>query len=126
MIPESCLYEQGDAPLRGTYGISARDESLEFVIDWLDGKGEHQQRYAIIPDGVARPFAGGDLIDEMKLAVVSDRELLLSGIWRGKERMIVQKQLDESLQAMRVTQLIRLPMGDSPANVSVYRRNARA
>jgi len=36
--------------------------------------------------------------------------------------MVAQRQLDDSGQAMRVTQLVRLADGEHLANVSVYRR----
>ncbi len=36
--------------------------------------------------------------------------------------MVAQRQLDASGNAMRVTQIVRLPNGESPGNVAIYRR----
>ena len=53
---------------------------------------------------------------------VSDRELNSRAYYRGKVRMVAQRQLDDTRSAMRVTQVVYLPDGSRPANVSVYRR----
>jgi hypothetical protein len=40
--------------------------------------------------------------------------------------MVAQRQLGDSGDAMRTVQMVRLPDGTSPANVSVYRRAPEA
>lgn len=123
LIPESCRYEQGDPPRAGTYRIEARAGRLHFVIDWTAADGSaHHAEFSGVPDGVPAPFDGGELADALSVTVVSARDLRSSGYWRGAELMVAQRQLDDTGTAMRVTQVVRLPDGSSPANVSVYRK----
>jgi len=124
LIPESCRYEQGDPPREGTYRIQeAEGGELEFEIAWIDAEGErHAVSFSGRPDGQAVPFAGGELADALAVSAVSARELTTRACWRGKERMVAQRQLDDSGLAMRVTQLVRFDDGTTLANVSIYRR----
>lgn len=124
LIPQSCRYEQGDPPRAGTYRIEeGPDGTLVFEAEWIDASGVSQSvRLAGAPDGSKTPFAGGDLADALAIEAVSERELNSYAYYEGRELMVAQRQLDSSGQAMRITQVVRLPMGQSPANVSVYRR----
>jgi hypothetical protein len=124
LIPETCVYEQGQPPLAGTYRIEADDGLLRFTIEWGDIAGtSHQVTFGGRPDGIATPFAGGDAVDSMAITLVSPRDLRTSAYWRGQERMVAQRQLDAVGNAMRVTQLVRFGDGTSAANVAVYRRH---
>ncbi|MBW2731623.1 MAG: hypothetical protein JRH20_04470 [Deltaproteobacteria bacterium] len=124
--PKSCNYQQGEAPQAGTYEIGDNAGRLEFVIRWSDAEGSDQEvAFGGAPDGVRVPFAGGDLADALAVEATSPRELTSSAYWRGKERMVAQRQLDATGMAMRVTQVVFLPDGSHLANVSVYRRVVR-
>ena len=123
LIPESCQYEQGEAPIEGSYEISDDNGVLHFTMSWRDASGEsHQVSFSGVPDGSKQPFSGGELADALSVTAVSERELRSSAFYQGKELMVAQRQLDETGQAMRITQVVRLPDGSQPANVSVYRR----
>ena len=124
LLPESCNYEQGDPPRAGTYRISeAEGGALDFEIGWIDSGGEEQVvRFSGVPDGGPAPIEGGELADAISVSAVSARELTTRAYWRGKERMVAQRQLDDSGAAMRVTQLVRFDDGTTLANTSVYRR----
>lgn len=124
LIPESCNYEQGDPPLEGSYRISETEHGrLDFEIAWTDSGGErHAVSFSGVPDGEPAPLEGGELADTMSVSAVSARELTTRAYWRGKERMVAQRQLDESGAAMRVTQLIRFDDGTTLANTSIYRK----
>ncbi len=126
LIPESCNYEQGDPPTDGWYRIAEEpDRTLSFTARWTDSdEKRHEIRFAGPPDGSRVPFAGGELADALAIEAVSSRELNSYAYYRGVERMVAQRQLDGTGQAMRVVQLVRLPGGASPANVSVYRRSS--
>ena len=123
LIPESCRYEQGEAPRAGRYLISLDGTDLVFRAEWTDalGKAQHVE-FRGPPDGSKIPFAGGELADALAIDAVSERELNSYAYLRGVELMVAQRQLDSTGSAMRITQLVRLPDGTSPANVSVYRR----
>ena len=121
--PSTCDYEQGAPPRTGRYQIVDRGGELHFTMEWTDQQGvDHRAGFSGVPDGMPRPFAGGDLADALSITAVSPRELTSAALYRGVERMFAQRQLDDTLQAMRVTQLIRLPNGSRPANIAVYRR----
>lgn len=123
LIPESCSYEQGDPPRAGMYRIFERDDRLVLGVEWTAADGSSDAvELAGIPDGVPRPFAGGDAIDSLAVELVSPRDLRARGLWDGQELMVAQHQLDDTGQAMRVTQLLRFADGSRLANVSVYRR----
>src|SRR5687768_1949596 len=99
--PTSCAYQQGEPPRSGRYVIEESAGVLHFSIEWVDHVGaEHRVAFSGIPDGVARPFAGGDLADALSITAVSPRELTSAALYRGKERMFAQRQLDETGQAM--------------------------
>lgn len=124
LLPESCDYQQGDAPRSGTYLIE-EDESgrLSFTVDWTDAEGaSHQATLSGMPDGKPAPFAGGDLADAVSVQAVSTRELNSSAFYKGKKRMVAQRQLDDTGMAMRVTQVIYFPDGSQLANVGIYRK----
>ncbi|MCA9670187.1 MAG: hypothetical protein KC503_31550 [Myxococcales bacterium] len=124
LIPESCQYEQGPPPRSGTYRIEASDDDqLDFFMDWIDHEGSARSAsFGGKADGSRVPFPGGELADAFSIEPVSPRELNSRAFYRGVERMVAQRQLDEHGVAMRVTQLVRLPGGESLANVSIYRK----
>ncbi len=120
--PSSCVYEQGEPPLAGLYRIVEGDDGrLHFHVRWTDAeRREHAVSFAGNPSGEPEPFAGGDLADTLSVKAVSPRELNSTASYRGVERMVAQRQLDETGRAMRVTQIVRLPTGESLANVAIY------
>ncbi|HLU64694.1 MAG TPA: hypothetical protein VKZ63_00370 [Kofleriaceae bacterium] len=124
--PTSCRYEQGEPPQAGVYRIEQAGDALHFHVEWTAADGtRHEVEFSGVPDGRREPFAGGDLADALSVHAVSPRELTSSAYYRGTERMVAQRQLDDSGNAMRVVQLVRLPDGTSPANVAVYLRQVR-
>ena len=124
LIPQSCRYEQGDPPRSGHYRIEENDDgTLQFTATWTDAEGETSSvTFSGFPDGTKAPFDAGELADALAIEAVSSRELNSYAYLDGQELMVAQRQLDETGQAMRVTQVVRLPSGESPANVAVYRR----
>lgn len=124
LIPESCQYEQGEPPRSGFYRIEENaDGTLQFTAEWTDHEGKDQSvMFSGPPDGTKTPFAGGELADALAIEVVSPRELNSYAYFEGKELMVAQRQLDATGQAMRVTQVVRLPNGHNPGNVAIYRR----
>jgi len=124
--PTTCDYQQGEPPLAGTYRIVESEGRLEFTIEWVDAENARQEvKFSGMPDGKPVPFAGGDLADALSVTAVSARELRSSAFWKGTERMVAQRQLDESGVAMRVTQVVYLPDGVRLANVALYRKQVQ-
>lgn len=124
LIPESCRYEQGAPPASGVYRIDAGpDGALHFHVEWVDADGTPGSvTFSGVPDGKLVPIEGGVLADALSIEAVSARELNSYAYLEGRALMIAQRQLDETGQAMRITQVVRLPSGERPANVAVYRR----
>lgn len=120
----SCDYEQGAPPQSGVYRIADDDAGvLHFVIEWVDAEGKaHDVSFSGPPNGEAMPFPGGDLADAFAITLVSPRELNSSAFYRGRELMVAQRQLDDTGNAMRVVQQVRLPDGTTPTNVAIYQR----
>jgi hypothetical protein len=116
----SCEFEQGDAPQAGTAGGIA---SLLFRTQWVDSEGEAQSaEFSGIPDGKPVPFNGGDLADALSVTAVSRRELNSAAFYKEHERMTVSRQLDDTGGALRLIQAVKLPSGEQPTNISIYRR----
>lgn len=123
--PRSCNYEQGEAPRAGSYTITERSADLVFDMHWVDSSGEgHDASFAGPPDGAPHPFDGGALADALVIEAVSPRELNTRALYKGRECMVAQRQLDESGRAMRVIQLVRSDGGAQFVNQSVYVRAA--
>ena len=123
LIPESCRFEQGAPPRSGTERIVRNRERLRFELSWVDASGVAEGAvFEGVPDGKPEPFAGSDLADTLVVHAVSARELTTSAFYQGKERMVAQRQLDDTGAAMRLVQVVRFPDGETLANISVYRR----
>ena len=123
LIPDSCQFEQGEPHLAGTTTIREDGDQLIFDLTWTEADGQEQQAsFAGVPNGVPAPFNGGPLADALKVEAVSATDLRITASLDGRELMTVQRQLDRTGQAMRVVQVVRLPGGTAPANVSVFQR----
>lgn len=123
LMPETCDYQQGDPPRSGRYEIDEDEGELVFTIAWEDQEGNAEKAsFRSVPDGSRRPFAGGELADELSVTAISPRELNSAAFYKGEERMVAQRQLDDTKNAMRVTQVVRFPDGESLANIAIYRR----
>jgi len=119
--PRTCDYQQGSPPIAGRYIITMRGDEILFRIEWVDEGGQsHAAEFSGPPSGEPVPFDGGDLADSLVIDAKSPRELTSRAFWRGKERMLAQRQLDDSGRAMRVTQLVRFSDGSSAYNIAVY------
>ncbi len=120
---ESCDYEQGDAPLSGSYEISEEGDRLTFRMQWVDAEGEpHDMSFGGIPDGEPVPFAGGDLADALSITAASSDRLNSSAFLKGTELMIATRSLSADGRTMHITQTVRLPDGSEPTNRSTYHR----
>jgi len=126
LIPESCDYQQGEPPQSGHYRIDDGGGRLTFHMEWTDATGAAKRAsFSGNADGGKETFPGGERADELEIRAVSERELNSYAYWQGNERMVAQRQLDDSGMAMRITQVVRFPDGTQLANVSVYRKLVR-
>jgi hypothetical protein len=120
---ESCAYEQSEPPLEGHQIISDGPDGLVIQMSWTDGGGEtYSHIFAGVPDGKARPFAGGDLADALSVTLMSDTELKVSAFLRRVELMTARYLLAEDGMHLDLIQAVHLPDGSKPANLGRYRR----
>lgn len=123
LIPESCIYEQGDSPKEGTYRIEEGDGGLVFHMMWTDSAGEeHSFSFTGIADGEQRPFSGGELADALSVTAVSETELNSAAYKAGKELMLATRTLVGDGFYLDVRQMVRLPDLTEPTNFARYKR----
>ncbi len=125
--PASCEYDQSEPPRHSTYRIEQVGASLTFTVHWVDAEDrQHRMSFSGVPNGERVPFDGGELADALSVSAVSERELNTSAFREGRELMVAQRQLDDTGQAMRITQVVRFVDGTFAANVGVYLKNPSA
>ena len=123
LIPLTCAYEQGDAPIAGTYSIEENEGVLTFYMGWTDtGGGQHDYSFGAKPDGKRKPFKGGALADSISINAASANELNSAAYKDGKELMLATRTLSDDGDYMEVCQLVRLPDLTEPTNFARYRR----
>ncbi|MGB3624371.1 MAG: hypothetical protein WA989_00990 [Henriciella sp.] len=120
--PGTCDYKQGDPPRVGSYIIYEEGGELVFDMAWTDLAGAtHEASFRGTPDGEARPFKGGDLVDSLKITAENRSELNSSAAMKGETLMRASRTLIDD-DTMRIVQTVYLPDGTAPTNKSVYRR----
>lgn len=123
LVPESCIYEQGEAPLSAAYTIEENDGALTFHMEWTDSSGEsHKYSFSGRPDGEQKPFAGGDLADALSITAVSDTELNSAAFFKGRELMKATRTLENDGVYMDIRQSVVLPDLTEPTNYSRFKR----
>ncbi|MEQ9316704.1 MAG: hypothetical protein RLN72_12695 [Henriciella sp.] len=120
--PASCDYKQGDPPRAGSYIIYVEGSELVFDMAWTDLAGNaHEASFRGIPDGEARTFNGGDLVDSLTITAENRSELNSSAAMKGETLMHATRTLIDD-DTMRIVQTVYLPDGTAPSNKSVYYR----
>lgn len=124
---DSCTYQQSEPPVSGHQIISDGPGGLTLQMSWTDREGNtHTYSFAGIPDGKARPFAGGPLADAITISLPSDSELKVSASLKGRELMTAKYLLHADRQFMELIQVVYLPDGSTPTNVGRYRRRLQS
>ena len=121
LMKGSCVYEQGLPPLDGQYRVTQKNKDIIFQMIWLDNSGERQEFiFKSRPDGLAIPFAGGDLADSLSTYKLSERELNTVAYKNGTRVMEVKRTLSNSLDQMTVSQTVFLSESEKRTNWSSY------
>ncbi|WP_084420591.1 hypothetical protein [Henriciella litoralis] len=121
--PASCKYEQGEAPVSGTYVISESGDDLAFQMSWTDRSGQdHDAHFQGKPDGIATPFNAPGLADSFSIDMPTPSELNSSASLNGALTMRATRTLIDD-DTMRIVQTVFLPDGTQPSNRSVYYRD---
>ncbi len=123
LVPDSCEYEQGEAPQAGFYAIQESGNELEFQMGWIDSEGEqHAHSFRCAADGEHYKFAGGDLADAISVTASSETSLDSSAFYQGTERMMAYRTLVDNGAVMEVIQKVCLPGGGALSNLAKYVR----
>ncbi|WP_417450802.1 hypothetical protein [Kordiimonas sp.] len=92
-------------------------------MSWTDASGEEQTHsFTGVPDGDARPFAGGELADSLSVSAPSVTELNTAAYFKDRELMSVKRVLLPGGTHMEVLQAVHLPDGTTPTNIARYCR----
>ncbi|PCI75615.1 MAG: hypothetical protein COB20_12515 [SAR86 cluster bacterium] len=52
LLPELCIYQNGDSPVSGSYVIRSKDGTIEFEVEWTDTSGaDHRLSFGGSLDG---------------------------------------------------------------------------
>jgi len=73
LVPENSQYEFGEPPKSGTYKILQKDNTLTFVMNWVNSQGEKQAvEYSEICDGKFYDYPVKEIADEIRLSLKND------------------------------------------------------
>jgi hypothetical protein len=123
LMPETCNYEQGEAPIAGSYTIEEGGKGLIFTMRWTDTAFEqHDISFTACPDGKRHAFDGGALADALSVTAVSKSELISAAFKGGMELMLATLTLSENGNFLDLKQVVRLPDLTEPSNLSRYKR----
>jgi len=125
LVPELCLYEEGEPPSSGLYTIAQVGDEVGFAIEWTDVQGQrHDVRFAGPDDGTRRTIAG-QAQAELSVDRIG-RTILDTSVFNG-ERMVSYARRCASLdgQLLSTVQQGYRADGTRYRNFQVYRRQAR-
>ena len=121
LVPELCIYQQGDPPLEGTYHIGSKNGAIEFRIAWKDQAGqEHNLEFGGPLDGEAhKSDAPG--VSHVKYEKISESILDSTSYDNGSILMYARRIASADASLLSVMQ--RIMIGESAhSNFQVYRR----
>ena len=121
LIPELCIYEQGEAPQTGIYRITQTDGVVSISIDWLDRENvEHHVEFRGVPDGSEMPTEVPGLT-HMTLTKINS-STLDSAAYNGEQRIMYARRVAHG-NLLSTLQRITTDAG-SISIFQVYRRAA--
>jgi hypothetical protein len=121
LIPELCIYEQGEAPQQGEYTIAEADGTFLILISWTDAQNDkHSIEFSGAPDGSNYPTEAPGLT-HMTLTRVSPG-ILDSAAYNEEVQMIYARRIAHD-NLLSIWQRINTDNG-SISIFQVYRRAA--
>jgi hypothetical protein len=122
LIPELCIYEQGEAPRSGVYTIGESEGVVSISMSWTDAEGEqHAIEYGGLPDGSEHPLEAPDLT-HMTLTRI-DSSTLDSAAYKGEDQMMYARRTAHD-DLLTTLQRIKTEDDGSVSIFQVYSRSA--
>jgi hypothetical protein len=124
LVPELCIYQQGDPPSRGVYTIAQSGDEVEISIAWTARDGtSHEISFRAPDDGTRRPVAG-DASSELSIRRIDDL-ILDSSVYSGDRVLAYARRCASSDgRLLSTVQEGSRAGGTSYRNFQVYRRKA--
>lgn len=126
LVPELCLYEEGNPPLQGIYQIAQLDEGVRISIDWATPDGsKHHIAFQAPDDGVKQP---SNSPGASHLSITRISPLILdSRAYIGEEEVAcARRRVSDDGLLLSTVQVVRRADGTSFRNFQVYRRQMTA
>lgn len=121
LIPELCLYQQGEAPVRSNYLINCAGGDVAITVQWCDSAGQLQSTSYGGPVNGSKQVFEGPGITHINFTRV-DANTLDSGVYTGdQEVMYARRATSEAGDLMSIVQTTQTQQG-SFSNFQVYRR----
>ncbi len=121
LVPELCLYEEGNPPICGVYRISQLEDDVRISIDWKAQDGsKHQIEFQGPDSGVRRPSSTPG-VSYFSITRVSPF-ILDSHAYVGEEQVAyARRRVSEDGLLLATVQVGRRPNGTTFHNFQVYR-----
>ena len=122
LVPELCIYEEGQPPLSGTYRISQSEGEVSISIDWEASDGSaHHIEFGAPSDGTRQPSSTPGSLD---LSITRVSPLILdSSAYAGADEVAYARRLaSQDGLLLSTVQVGRRADGTSFRNFQVYRK----
>ncbi|MDP6736287.1 MAG: hypothetical protein QF732_07280 [Nitrospinaceae bacterium] len=121
LLPELCIYQNGEPPPSGLYVIRSKTEVIEFEIEWKDTSGtDHSLSYGGPLDG-KKHTSDSPGVSDVAYEKIDDLTLDSTSYDGDKILMYVRRVASETGDLLAVSQVIFGENG-SLSNFQVYRR----
>ncbi len=121
LVPELCIYEEGNPPLSGVYRIAQIDDVVQISIDWQAQDGsKHQIQFQAPDSGVRQPGKSG--APDLSITRVSPLILDSRAYVGDDEVAYAHRRASDDGRLLATVQVGRRPDGTSFRNFQVYRR----
>ena len=121
LIPELCIYQNGEPPLRGIYEIQSDGTEVRISVNWTDKEGaEHAIEYGGAIDGSKHPIDASGTTSTVYFRV--DENTLGSTVYdNDRKTMYARRIVSAANDLLATVQVQYRPEGDL-SNFQVYRR----
>jgi hypothetical protein len=124
LVPELCIYQEGEPPTRGVYTITQDGREVEISIDWTarDGKS-HAIVFGALDDGTPRPVPERP---ESELSITAVSALILDSAVRVGTQTVAYARRCASADGQLLSTIQQGHRQDGTAyqNFQVYRRGS--
>lgn len=121
LVPELCIYQQGEPPASGLYEIAEDGEQIVISIKWETAAGETQSAsFAGPPTGEQLPIEAPG-VSHLSISHVDELTLDSAAYLDGKEIMYARRAVSSQGDLLSTVQTLHGEAG-SVSNFQVYRR----